>query len=117
MPRVTVKDIVEQFNLELISGEEGIDRPITTSDISRPGLEIAGFFDYYPEERLQLLGRTELTFYHRLNEADQKERMDRLCTDITPGIIITRGMEVPRFLIEASERAAVPVMWSKEKTT
>src|SRR5690606_548870 len=117
MPRVTVKDIIDRFKLELISGEEGIDRPIATSDLSRPGLEMAGFFDYYPEERIQLLGKTGLTFYHRLNEADQKERMERLCTEITPGIIVTRGMEVPKFLIEASERESVPVMRSYMKTT
>lgn len=117
MPRVTVKDIIDRFKLELISGEEGIDRPIATSDLSRPGLEMAGFFDYYPEERIQLLGKTELTFFHRLNEADQKERMERLCTEITPGIIVTRGMEVPKFLIEASERESVPVMRSNMKTT
>lgn len=117
MSKVTVKDIIEKFKLELISGEDGIDRPITISDISRPGLEMAGFFDYYPEERLQLLGKTELTFFQRLNESDQQKRMERLCTDITPGIIITRGMEAPHCLIEASERAAVPVMRSTMKTT
>lgn len=63
MSKVTIKDILNKFKLELISGEEGINRPVTTSDISRPGLEMAGFFDYYPEDRLQLLGRTELTFF------------------------------------------------------
>lgn len=62
MPKVTIKDIINKFNLELISGEDGIDRPVTTSDISRPGIEIAGFFDYYPEERLQLLGERNYHF-------------------------------------------------------
>lgn len=117
LAKVTVKDIVKKFDLELVSGEEGIDRPITTSDISRPGLELAGFFDYYPEERLQLLGRTELSFYDRLNEDDQRLRMERLCTPVTPGIIITRNLEVPHFLIEASEKESVPVMRSGMKTT
>lgn len=117
MPKVTIKDIINKFNLELISGEDGIDRPVTTSDISRPGIEIAGFFDYYPEERLQLLGRTELSFFEMLNQEDKEIRMRRLCTDITPGIIITRSMEVPKELIEASEERDVPVMRSKLKTT
>jgi HPr kinase/phosphorylase len=43
--------------------------------------------------------------------------MDRLCTDITPAIIITRGLEVPNELIEASERESVPVLRSGIKTT
>jgi HPr kinase/phosphorylase len=115
--KVRTKDIIEKFNLELISGEEGINRPITTSDISRPGLEMAGFFDYYPAERIQLIGKTELSFAEKLSDADRHNRMESLCTDITPGIIITRDMEVPEGLIEASEREAVPVMRSKQKTT
>ncbi|MCU9593218.1 HPr(Ser) kinase/phosphatase [Caldibacillus thermolactis] len=117
MSKVTIKDILKKFNLELISGEDGIDRPVTTSDISRPGLEMAGFFDYYPEERIQLLGMTELTFLSKLNEEDRKYRLQRLCTDITPGIIITRNLDVPEELIEASERESVPVMRTKMKTT
>ncbi|MFJ7639448.1 HPr(Ser) kinase/phosphatase [Peribacillus sp. NPDC097264] len=117
MAKVRTKDVVEAFDLELISGEEGINRPIVTSDLSRPGLEIAGFFDYYPADRVQLLGMTEMSFFNRLNEADRIQRMEELCRDYTPGIIITRGQEVPIELIEASERESVPVMRSSMKTT
>ncbi|MGE7603995.1 HPr(Ser) kinase/phosphatase [Peribacillus sp. NPDC097675] len=117
MAKVRTKDVVEAFDLELISGEEGINRPIVTSDLSRPGLEIAGFFDYYPADRVQLLGMTEMSFFNRLNEADRIQRMEELCRDYTPGIIVTRGQEVPIELIEASERESVPVMRSSMKTT
>ncbi|MGG4264095.1 HPr(Ser) kinase/phosphatase [Peribacillus simplex] len=117
MAKVRTKDIVEAFGLELISGEEGINRPIVTSDLSRPGLEIAGFFDYYPADRVQLLGMTEMSFFNRLNEPERIQRMEELCRDFTPGIIITRGQEVPIELVEASERESVPVMRSSMKTT
>ncbi len=117
MAKVTTKDILEKFNLELISGEEGINRPITTSDLSRPGIELAGFFDYYPAERIQLIGKTELTFTEKLTDLDRNQRFERLCTDITPGIIICRGLDVPQELIEAAEREAVPVLSTTQKTT
>jgi HPr kinase/phosphorylase len=117
LPKVRTKDIIKKFDMELISGEEGINRPITTTDISRPGLEIAGYFEYYPAERLQLLGKTELTFFEKLNPRDRAERMEKLCTDITPGIIVTRDMEVPVELVEAAERESVPLLRSKLKTT
>ncbi|WP_078414270.1 HPr(Ser) kinase/phosphatase [Priestia abyssalis] len=117
MANVRTKDIIEKFNLELISGEEGINRPITISDISRPGIEIAGYFTYYPAERVQLLGKTELSFFQRLDSEDKKIRMEQLCTDITPAIIVSREMEVPPELIEASERESVPVLRSHMKTT
>ncbi|MBT2689079.1 HPr kinase/phosphorylase [Bacillus sp. ISL-47] len=117
MVKVRTKDIIEKFGLELIAGEEGINRPITTSDISRPGLEMAGYFDYYPGERVQLLGKTELTFAEKLNDTDRESRLERLCTDITPGIIITRSLEIPEELIEAAERESVPLLRTKQKTT
>ena len=117
MARVRTKDLLDQFGLELISGEEGINRPIITSDLSRPGLEIAGYFDYYPAERVQLLGMTEMSFYEKLGDSDKVIRMQELCKDLTPCIIITRGHEVPEELIAASERESVPVMRSNMKTT
>ncbi|MER2254702.1 MAG: HPr(Ser) kinase/phosphatase [Priestia megaterium] len=109
--------MIEKFKLELISGEEGIDRPISTSDISRPGIEMAGYFTYYPAERIQLLGKTELSFFKQLDDEQKKVRMEKMCTDITPAIIVSREMEVPKELIEASERESVPVLRSSFKTT
>ncbi|MGR3765786.1 HPr(Ser) kinase/phosphatase [Rossellomorea sp. NS-SX7] len=117
MAKVRSKDILEKFNLELVGGEEGLHRPITTSDISRPGLEMAGYFNYYPAERVQLLGKTELSFLELLDEAERKRRMEALCTDITPGIIISRDLEIPDELVDAANRTAVPVMRSSMKTT
>lgn len=117
MPKVCTKDIIEKFELELISGEEGINRPIVTTDLSRPGIELAGYFNFYPAERIQLIGKTELTFTERLNDMDRQDRFERLCTDITPAIIISRGMEVPNDLVEASERESVPLLRTKQKTT
>ncbi|WP_246942627.1 HPr(Ser) kinase/phosphatase [Bacillus pinisoli] len=117
MVKVRTKDLIEKFGLELLSGHEGINRPITTSDLSRPGIEMAGFFTYYPAERIQLLGKTEMSFYHQLSLEERKDRMNQLCTDITPGIILSRDMEVPQELLDASEREAVPIMRSSMKTT
>ena len=117
MVKVRTKDIIEKFKLELISGEEGIDRPISTSDMSRPGIEMAGYFTYYPAERIQLLGKTELSFFKQLDDEQKKVRMEKMCTDITPAIIVSREMDVPKELIEASERESVPVLRSSFKTT
>ncbi|TXC91042.1 HPr kinase/phosphorylase [Metabacillus litoralis] len=117
MAKVRTKDLIDKFSMELISGEEGINRPITTSDLSRPGIEMAGFFTYYPKERVQLLGKTELSFFHQLSDQEKKHRMDELCTDVTPAIILSRELEAPKELLEASERAGVAVLRSPLKTT
>jgi HPr kinase/phosphorylase len=117
LAKVRVEDIIKKFNLELVSGEEGVHRPITTSDISRPGLELTGYFKHYPAERIQLLGRTEISFSEQLDSVDRKIRLEKMCDDITPGIIVSRDLEVPKELIEASEEYSVPVMRTPMKTT
>ncbi|WP_379970455.1 HPr(Ser) kinase/phosphatase [Ectobacillus sp. sgz5001026] len=117
MPKVRTKDLIEYFRLDLVSGEKGIHRSIQTSDLSRPGIEMAGFFTYYPSDRVQLLGKTEITFFNTLTAEQKKERMEALCTDETPCIIVTRGQEVPPELLLASQESNVPLLCSTQKTT
>lgn len=117
MIQVIAKDVMEKFNLELVSGEAGVGRYITTSDISRPGLEMAGYFTHYPADRVQLLGKTELSFFEMLPEKEKRNRMKQLCSDETPAIIISRDLDVPQELIDASNENHVPVLVTKLTTT
>ena len=84
MPIVTTRDVVERFNLQVVSGHDGLGRYIATSDLSRPGLEMAGYFMHYPADRVQLLGKTEVSFFEMLDESVKKERMLKLCSPDTP---------------------------------
>ncbi|SDK04721.1 HPr(Ser) kinase/phosphatase [Sediminibacillus albus] len=117
MAKVRTQDLLNQFNLELVAGRDGVHREIFMSDISRPGLEMAGYFKYYPKDRLQLLGKTEMSFFNELSSEEQRDRVINLCTDITPGIVITRGMDIPEVLIAAADESGVPLMRSPHKTT
>ena len=69
---LTTDRLVNTLNLELLTGE-GLDRPIKNTDISRPGLEMAGYFSHYASDRIQLLGTTELSFYNLLQMKRRKE--------------------------------------------
>lgn len=117
MDIVRTKDLLENFTLTLIAGEDGLHREIITSDISRPGIEMTGFFEYYPKERLQLIGKTEMAYFLSLSDEQRKDRAERLCTDITPGIVISRGMDIPESMIEAANKSGVPILQSPRKTT
>ncbi|BAC14438.1 HPr(Ser) kinase/phosphatase [Oceanobacillus iheyensis] len=114
---VRTQDLLDNFNLTLVSGEDGIQREIITSDISRPGIEMTGYFRYYPKERLQLIGKTEMAYFLDLSSEQRRDRAERLCTDITPGIVVSRGMDIPEELKEASEKSGVPILQSPRKTT
>ncbi len=109
MKPVTVKELIKNIHLKPIYGEEYLDRPIVTSEISRPGLELAGYFNFYPSERIQLLGRTETSFAHEMDSQSRYEVMELLCTPDTPCFIISRKLEPPKELIEAAEKAKIPI--------
>lgn len=116
METVRTKDLLENFKLTLAAGEEGMHREIITSNISRPGIEMTGCFKHYRREHLQLIGKTEMSYFLNLNEKEKKHRVNHLFTDTTPGIIITRGMKIPRIMIEASNKTGVPIIHSLHKT-
>lgn len=113
----TVSDLMRHFNMEVVSGHEGLKRVITVADLYRPALELAGFFQFHPHERVQVLGKTELTFFSTLSPEDRRDRMQRLCDKETPCIVVSRNLEVPPELIEASDAAGIPVLVSNVSTT
>src|SRR5699024_9827203 len=84
-------------------GKDGICREITTSHVSRPGIEITGYFQLYVKERLQLIGRTEMAYLLHLTKEEQRKRLKKLCTNTTPGIIVTWDMEIPDMLLQVAK--------------
>ncbi|EGQ1773402.1 HPr kinase/phosphorylase [Staphylococcus pseudintermedius] len=114
---LTTQDLVKRFNLNVVAGEAGLNRPIRNTDISRPGLEMAGYFSHYASNRIQLLGTTELSFYNLLPDAERQGRMRKLCRHETPAIIITRGHDAPDELLEAAEELDTPLIYVEEATT
>src|SRR5690625_2107664 len=117
MSTVRTKDLLENFNLTLIAGNDGIHRQITTSDLSRPGMEMTGYYKFYTKERIQLIGRTEMAFYLSLTDEEKLDRAMQMCTDVTPGIVVSRGMDIPKELIQAADESGVPILHSPRTTT
>jgi HPr kinase/phosphorylase len=115
--KVKVSDLVKHFHLDIMCGEEGLKRLITVADLSRPGLEMAGFFNFYPKERIQILGKSELTFFETLSAEDRRSRMELLCNEETPCICIARGLPVPEELIAAGTQSQTPIIRSAVPTT
>ena len=114
---LTTKSLVDRFELDLIVGEAGLNKQIKNTDISRPGLEMAGYFYHYASDRIQLLGTTELSFYNLLPDEERKGRMRKLCRPDTPAIIVTRDLEPPEELIVAAKELDTPLIASTIATT
>ncbi|KRM00199.1 HPr(Ser) kinase/phosphatase [Liquorilactobacillus satsumensis] len=116
---VNVQSLVEATGLKVFSGGKYLKtKQIYASDISRPGLELTGYFDYYPAERIQVLGMTEISYARKMDQDKRKEVMAKLCADAaTPCFIISRYLPVPAELDVAAKSNGIPVLRSKLPTT
>ncbi|WP_132945115.1 HPr(Ser) kinase/phosphatase [Tumebacillus sp. BK434] len=119
MPKtISTAELRRDFELELINETADMSRLTAVSDINRPGLALAGFFTYHPAERVQVMGRTEMTFFEGMGEAQQRERAEQLCSyEQTPCLILARGMEVSPSLLDAAVKYRVPILRTELSTT
>ena len=114
---ITSIELIDKFDLKFLAGNAAIEIPVANADISRPGLEMAGFFSHYSSDRIQILGTTEMSFFETLSKEERAERMVKLCRKETPCIILTRNIPAPQELIDACNRKGTPLLQSKEATT
>lgn len=114
---VEISDLVNRLPLEVYSGEEFLDRKVATSDVSRPGLELTGYFRYYPKDRIQLLGRKEVSFCEEMTTDELRIVMNKLCDESTPAFVFSRGMQPISELVEAANKKEIPVLISEIATS
>ncbi|WP_125707293.1 HPr(Ser) kinase/phosphatase [Companilactobacillus zhongbaensis] len=115
---VTVSELVEENKLKVYSGSELLDKKrVTTSDISRPGIELTGYFDYYPSERIQLFGQTESAYSQSMTDSNRYKVMLEICRDDTPVLLVSRNIQPSEELLKAAEKNGVPVIGSELPTT
>jgi len=112
-----VKDLVETYKMDVLTGDSGLDRLIEKSQITRPGLELAGMFDFYEDDRLQLVGSKEIAFFWWLNEKDQDIRVDMLFEKRPPAFLFSKNVDVPQVFIDKGKKYDVPVIKSKLKSS
>ena len=115
---VYVKDLVDKIRLEVIyAPDELLEKEVTTSDISRPGLEMTGYFDYYSPERIQVIGRKEWTYLLSMSEHNRQQVLLGILQKNTPMLIVARGLEVPSEVIKAAQENEVPIFGSPSATS
>ena len=113
----TVKDLMHENNFELISGEKGLNNSIDKAQVSRPGLELAGLFDFYEHDRIQVMGSKEVTFYGWLNNEDKNIRVKMLFEQSPPTFIFSKNTTVPELFIKYSNEFGIPIFKSSKKTS
>ncbi len=113
---VKLGKIIDEFKLEEVYAPNR-DRLVETVDVNRPGLQIAGFFDYFDPKRIQIFGMVEKTYLDEFSDDVRAKKLDAFFKTGIPALIITRGMEVYPEMIETAQKYGVNILRTQLSTS
>src|SRR5689334_15890803 len=115
-PSVTVADLLKSrpenigLPLELLSGQAGVSRIITSPHIQKTGLALAGFHEYLQPARILVFGESEVRYIESLDHASRLQVIDAVFSHDIPCVMITGGWEPAPELRGAASKYGVPLL-------
>lgn len=115
---VPLTQVVEEFNLTVVHASSDYDKVrIMVEEVSRPGLQFAGFFNHFEPLRLQIVGNVEAAYLNTLTAERRVEIFDELFSRKIPAMIFARNMEPNPECLEMAKKHDVTVLRCLESTT
>ena len=117
---ITVRDLLERkgdsLQLEVLTGDVGLEREITVPEVSSPGLVLAGFTQRFQARRLHALGETEISYLKSLDAHARLAALETFMSYELPCVFVMKGQSVPKELTKLAKDRGIPVIRSKLKT-
>lgn len=115
---VTLEQIIKQHGLEIVY----IPKPaneiqIQTNEVNRPGIVLTGYTDYFDPLRIQILGWTELGFLQNMSDEERDKALGYWLGLHPAAAVVTRGLEIPDYFVEACRKYEVPLLLTDEETS
>lgn len=114
---VDLTKLMETMELENCTPDIDVtDIKITQSDVNRPALQLAGFFDYFDSNRIQVIGQVEYTYMNKIGKDHSFEMLQKIMECKVPCIVFCRNLEIDESIIQIANEYHVP-LFKTEKTT
>jgi HPr kinase/phosphorylase len=113
---VSVADFAANAEVEIVHEGRG-EVTITSSDINRPAMQFAGYFEYFSAERIQLFGHQESGYIRGLTQDVLRVRARTFFDYDVPACIVCNGDKVPVWLHEECVRTGTPLYRSHHRTS
>ena len=118
MHSVLLKELVDKLSFEILHKATDYEKiRLTVEDISRPGLQLAGYFYHFEPMRLQVMGNMEASYMEKLSEAEKAITYDRLFSYKFPAFIVARGINVSAQMLEMAQKHNVTILRSPDATS
>ena len=110
---VTVTDVIKKYSLRSLTPEIDTDNiRINHSDINRPALQLAGYFDHFGKERVQIIGLVEYTYIETMESSRKHQVFETLFASEIPCLVYCRSLEPDEDIVDLAHRYGVPVLVS-----
>src|SRR3954470_18760388 len=100
----------EKLKMELVVGQTGLNRLIHEGTINRPALALTGFFKYFANKRVQVLGAAEMTYLKTLPQRQQIEILQQMVRRGIPCIVLTRNYHPTQPMLQVAEEMKLPIL-------
>ncbi len=115
---VKLTEIVEKMNLKTLTPEvDFTEREVNVPDINRPALQLAGYFDHFDSDRVQIIGFVEYSYLQTLSYEQKMKLYDELLAHKLPCIVYSRNMEPDVELLEKATQSETPVFMTDKPTS
>ena len=115
---VKLSKVISEFSLEVLHLPDFPDNiKITCSRVNRPGLQIVGFYDYYEQARLQIIGKVENMYLSKMSKEDRYEKLNDFFKTQPSGVIFTSSLPVEDEIVAMAEKHCVPLLRTSKSTS
>jgi HPr kinase/phosphorylase len=121
MAGLTVAEFMEKARglipLECLTGDPTGRRPITTSDVHRPGLALVGYLENFLSDRILVFGSTEVTYLKRQSAEQVRTALGPILAFDLPCVLLSKQLEPPGELLAMARERGIPVLRTALQTT
>ena len=115
---VTLEKIIQAFDLKVLALPKPPDEIfIRSSDVNRPGLQLAGFFEVFDERRTQVLGESEIVFYEPLYRGGGQDPVPGILQGQSSGCNPGKGAGSTQSMVDAAKQTGIPLLTTTENTS
>ncbi len=105
------------LGLSLVAGRKGLRRKITHTQVQKMGLALAGFTQFVEPERIQIIGRTEMSYLETLSPEKREEIIHQICRLELSCLVFTRNQEIPQLFVQEADETGIPLFRTHLHTT
>jgi HPr kinase/phosphorylase len=105
------------LGLTLLAGRRGIKKKITQTQVQKMGLAVTGFVTFVHRERVQIIGKTEMTYFNTLSPEKQREVIQKIGTLDLSCLVVTHQLQIPDLLLQEAEAKDIPLFRTSLPTT